>query len=996
MRIKAIHIYGFGKFIDFHLEDLQSFQVFFGENEAGKSTLMAFIHCMLFGFPSKQQMAARYEPKKHSAYGGKLILDTPEFGIVEIERVKGKSSGDVFVTLDNGRTGNEPLLQEVLQGIDKPLYESIFSFNLEGLQNVHRLKDEEITKYLIAIGTLGSDVLLQMEQSFQKDLDRLFKPSGRKPILNQQLSTLREADKQLKSAQQQNDAYETLSFNRDEVLEQIEETERNLHEQLHELQSIEELVNNWPLIQEKNRLQMAVKEMEPFTFPPDGLARFEYMQEKIISLSSRIKPLKERIAQINKTMEENVLRIDFQQSKHEIERIIESWSQFNLLREQLAKVSLHKNDLEELAMQISRDIQFPVEKWPAINQINLGLDMKGKIKEGLQEEIRLKGKIEDCELQLREVNVQTAKYEGICKQIEKQMLSEKEFKKLSKKILRHKEKATLLVEKEAIEQQLEQWAIQTAMNKQKDRNNMIVAIILLIINLFIAMWGFISSLWMNYLIAILASIYPIYNLYTIKTKSSNSHLTRKVAEQKARLKEVENTLDHVNVDENETRLYEHQLQLRDEWKTNYLQMEQSENRKHVFMQQKQELLKRYEVHENLRIVLRNELGLNANFSLNRLDDGYERLKQLADTLQQLDKLNERHEKMLVEKEEWIQRFYAIYPDNRTTDRQLDQHFFKFKEIVQLEEEKTKHQRDLLQQLEELETELHTLEIERNQYEEQFVLLKREANVTSEKEFRNKADHYQKYVKMKERLTLLEEQLQYMQIADSDQHKNEVYFRDRKRTIEQLYNDTRHQLHTLRQELATIQHQLQLLEEGGTYTEKLHQYYHLRSIFNEDALQWAKMAIAKSMLNETMNTFKRDRFPKVIEQAEAFFAFLTDDEYEKIYFNQSGELFVVRKDGVRFHPAELSKGTGEQLYTALRFGLVYVLSKQYVFPVIIDDGFVNFDKDRTTKMIQLLENINQSTQVFIFTCHDHIKSRFTKETVIHLSAHNKGYQHIHSN
>ena len=74
MQIKSLHIYGFGKFIDYRIEDLASLQVIYGENEAGKSTIMAFIHCILFGFPSRQQAILRYEPKAHSAYGGKITF----------------------------------------------------------------------------------------------------------------------------------------------------------------------------------------------------------------------------------------------------------------------------------------------------------------------------------------------------------------------------------------------------------------------------------------------------------------------------------------------------------------------------------------------------------------------------------------------------------------------------------------------------------------------------------------------------------------------------------------------------------------------------------------------------------------------------------------------------------------------------------------------------------------------------------------------------------
>ena len=178
--------------------------------------------------------------------------------------------------------------------------------------------------------------------------------------------------------------------------------------------------------------------------------------------------------------------------------------------------------------------------------------------------------------------------------------------------------------------------------------------------------------------------------------------------------------------------------------------------------------------------------------------------------------------------------------------------------------------------------------------------------------------------------------------------------------------------------------MQVLEDGGTYTEKLHQFYHLQSTFNEDAREWAKIALAKALLNRTMNAYKQDRFPKVMEKAEEYFAFLTNDEYRKIHFKEEGTFLIERKDGVTFNPAELSRGTGEQLYTAIRFALVYVLSKDHPFPIIIDDGFVNFDKRRTKRVIQLIEKISDSSQVLLFTCHEHIKEQFSESNIFSLT------------
>ncbi|MDX5475155.1 MAG: AAA family ATPase, partial [Bacillaceae bacterium] len=127
MRIKSLHIYGFGKLQNLKLDLLSpSIHVFYGENEAGKSTIMAFIHSMLFGFPTKNQSELRYEPKAGYQYGGSLTLETKEHGIVRVERVSGKATGEVTVFYEDGTTSNSTEL--LLKGMEKTLYKGVFSF----------------------------------------------------------------------------------------------------------------------------------------------------------------------------------------------------------------------------------------------------------------------------------------------------------------------------------------------------------------------------------------------------------------------------------------------------------------------------------------------------------------------------------------------------------------------------------------------------------------------------------------------------------------------------------------------------------------------------------------------------------------------------------------------------------------------------------------------------------------------------------------------------
>lgn len=81
MYIQKIEIYGYGKWVDqvFHLEP--GLNLFIGGNEAGKTTLVSFIHSILFGFPTKQSSENRYEPKDSSRYGGKIWIQDSRYGL---------------------------------------------------------------------------------------------------------------------------------------------------------------------------------------------------------------------------------------------------------------------------------------------------------------------------------------------------------------------------------------------------------------------------------------------------------------------------------------------------------------------------------------------------------------------------------------------------------------------------------------------------------------------------------------------------------------------------------------------------------------------------------------------------------------------------------------------------------------------------------------------------------------------------------------------------
>ncbi|MDQ7860174.1 hypothetical protein RCO48_01270 [Peribacillus frigoritolerans] len=69
--------------------------------------------------------------------------------------MKGKATGDVKLTFEDGRVGGEEELNEILHGVDKNYYQAIFSFDLQGLQGLHTLSEGTMSKYLLSAGLIG-------------------------------------------------------------------------------------------------------------------------------------------------------------------------------------------------------------------------------------------------------------------------------------------------------------------------------------------------------------------------------------------------------------------------------------------------------------------------------------------------------------------------------------------------------------------------------------------------------------------------------------------------------------------------------------------------------------------------------------------------------------------------------------------------------------------------------------------------------------------------
>lgn len=149
------------------------------------------------------------------------------------------------------------------------------------------------------------------------------------------------------------------------------------------------------------------------------------------------------------------------------------------------------------------------------------------------------------------------------------------------------------------------------------------------------------------------------------------------------------------------------------------------------------------------------------------------------------------------------------------------------------------------------------------------------------------------------------------------------------------------------------------------------------------------ACAARILAEAQERYERERQPEVVREAGRLFSTMTAGRYTSL----SVPLDDGRIEAFDAHSAAhtsdlLSRGTAEQLYLAIRLGLIARLGEVgAALPVLMDDVLVNFDPERRRGAAEAVSQLAEERQIVFFTCHPETAAAFSEvagdHTVIEL-------------
>ncbi|WP_428422341.1 ATP-binding protein [Paraeggerthella hominis] len=147
---------------------------------------------------------------------------------------------------------------------------------------------------------------------------------------------------------------------------------------------------------------------------------------------------------------------------------------------------------------------------------------------------------------------------------------------------------------------------------------------------------------------------------------------------------------------------------------------------------------------------------------------------------------------------------------------------------------------------------------------------------------------------------------------------------------------------------------------------------VKTRIDESSREYARLLLAKRMLETAIGAWESKSQPEVYRQASRLLSVMTDGAWVKVAMTAEGRLHVVDAVKTARDPLHLSLGTRQQLYLALRIALLMTADNVgRAIPILADDILVNFDSERRAGAARALAELARMRQVLLFTCHEEV-------------------------
>lgn len=1025
MRIDRIFIDGFGHFHQEDIEVIGPLTVISGANEAGKSTILEFVRTVLFGFP-RRGAKYFYRPLAGGAHGGRVTLTTDDGQKYTVQRYQGPRGGAVKVTGTNGALADESILASLV-GPSADLFKSVFAFSLDELQDMNSLRREEISDRIYSAG-VGATNLPTAVRDLDSRLRAIFSPSGRNHEVASTLKDLEGVEVALSNLAGQASEYGLLTDREEAVLGElavIAGESADLSSKVKNLDRLSKALKEWTSIKAREE---RLGELPQFKkFPEDAVVRLKGLDDRVAEVALQVEDAEEALHEAETEAETEVPDEDLIPEGMEIESILRGRSSFDASVRDLPD---RRAELGAFKEKLARDLRDLGPEWDEamLQTFEASVGVRNEAEQWRERLMIADQTVRDRKgelLQAQRLKQDTVEArdqaDEALKGMELPALDSGQIQDRRRKLRSARSAlADLLPTRQRVkdlERQLQGVSRGTPDVKMVASRIPILPFLLVAGGLVAIMLGFALDGQQAALIlgVVLMIASPV--VYLQSRSGPQIGVTGYVALLRSQLSEAQaqdrlaetalwtageslgtNEIDPQVLDDIEENLATIQETIRrhEEAAGGLVNATRILERDAIRKTEAEGLLKdattEYESATGGWRKWLSYRGLSETLTPNAFIDLLGRVEAARVQSEQVTQMRERIKKMKRNISEYHGQVESVAGRH---DMSLDD--ADVWEVATVAD-------DLIKRLDGARKADQARQIARE--------TAKKAQRTFEKETgrlaRQKEDR-QKLICLggaEDAEDLLLRASQHQQRRDLERQNTEDRERLRKfclsgQSLQELVDSLTHmnsdglshELTAADQELKTLDDKRQTLaEERGKLTSELERLAtddaasELRSRkdtllehLKVQAVQWSKLAIASAILQRTRQKYEQERQPGVVRHAQEFFETITDGRYARVYVptDTPEQMLIETTTGDTREPGQLSRGTREQLYLALRFGLVREFGERAEsLPVIVDEVLVNFDPDRARRAAETFAKLSLSNQVLVFTCQPSMVAAFT--------------------
>jgi len=1027
MKIKEMFIDGFGHFHNYPIRDLSpNLSIIKGPNEAGKSTLLAFIRRMLFGKPLGRSYNP-YKPLNGGDHGGRLTVETDAGEMYDIVR---RERFDKYSILDSSGLPFKRPIESIIGSADQYFFDNVFAFGLEELYKFETLSDESIQNHVIGAGVgMKTCSIPVLRRDIKGEINSLYYSGARsKPKIMKNVKEISNIERKIRSfskTQNEYDPQQKLKRDEREELLNIKRQKKDIQRQIDHWDNILGIWDEWTEYQQSSKQLAELQVIE--IFPENGIHELDRIKERIQERHENKKGKGRELQNLQIDFEDITLNTSVIESENKIrnlERGLEKYLDYVSSRDTLSE------EISQTEDQYRRNLSAIDPEWDdnillsfdlSSEVQSLVVDFKQKFTQYEEEKRDLSKEIKQLEGERDTLTPQLQFVKGTLKKIG-DLPSEESISREKKAIdelyteipsLDRKQAELEVIEKEEAAGN-ELWKEKKAFFSSKmpvwPAGLIIVAGILSlgfgILNdsLFIGMGFFIAFV-------IVAGIY-----YFTAKKQENQQIgaseddTTAVTEntvlewadiRQKKQNEIQNlefrlvevagdcgfeTVPNVSILSNKRNDLEHLSKAiieKENQESQKIKLEQEINLKNgEFSEKREQLTKIEEKISQLKSEWINwlEKASLPDTMLPEIVLGlFAKIEQLSTEYYVLQKNTQRLQVLNASIEEYEGRLDSLFRQCQfqscgSIDGDVEIAVSSLKQNSEYQNKLN----SMTRLYKKLEAEIKSLTDEIESFESKKTELLAKGSSEDEDQFRE----YDKIWKEREQLKASIETSRKNIIKAAGKAREFDHFvetfesvdhseiKGTKTDLESKLAQIEEQIEEKNKKIGQISEVLTQLEAEDESADLESQRLLFLEDLHENSREWAKRVIATHLLNKAVERYEKERQPAVILEATNIFADISNGRYQRIIKPLESDAVIVEEvTGGRKTINQLSRGTAEQLYLALRFGYITEFGKHDVgLPVVFDDVLVNFDPVRKENSCRAIAQLAETSQIIYFTCH----------------------------